>query len=238
MIEEELRRTFPGLPIRRAAADTMSKTGMLEETLALFRAGEVDILLGTQMVAKGLNFPGVRLVGVILADTGLQLPDFRAAERTFSLIVQVAGRAGRYFPDGKVIVQTLRPRDPVITRSCGLDVEGFFAAELRQREALNFPPYARLIRFTVRGREERRADAAIERLASLAGSLGPWDGDALGPAECPIGIIAGNHRRQLLLRGRSMGRLHGAARALLSLYEKGRDSRVYLEVDVDPINLL
>jgi primosomal protein N' (replication factor Y) len=238
MIEEEVRRTFPDLRIRRADADTMGKKGMLEETLALFRAGEVDILLGTQMIAKGLNFPGVRLVGVIMADTGLQLPDFRAAERTFSLIVQVAGRAGRYFPDGKVIVQTLRPQDPVITRSCGLDVEGFFAAELRQRKALDFPPYTRLIRFTMRSREERRADAAIERLASLAGCLMPWDGDVLGPAECPIGIIAGNHRRQLILRGRSMARLHGAARTLLSRYEKGGDSRVYLEVDVDPVNLL
>jgi primosomal protein N' (replication factor Y) len=238
MIEEEVRRTFPELRIRRADADSMGKKGMLEETLALFRAGEVDILLGTQMVAKGLNFPGVRLVGVIMADTGLHLPDFRAAERTFSLIVQVAGRAGRYFPDGKVIVQTLRPEDPVITRSCSLDVEGFFAEELRQRKMLDFPPYTRLIRFTVRGREARRADAAIERLAALAAPLMPRDSDVLGPAECPIGIIAGNHRRQLILRGKSMGTLHAAAAALLSRYEKGRDSRVYLEVDVDPVNLL
>ncbi|MDR0624209.1 MAG: primosomal protein N', partial [Treponema sp.] len=130
MIEEEVRATFPDLRLRRADADTAGKKGLLKETLDAFRAGELDILLGTQMVAKGLNFPGVRLVGVILADTGLHMPDFRAAERTFSLIVQVAGRAGRYFPDGKVIVQTLRPRDPVITRSCGLDVAGFFAAEL------------------------------------------------------------------------------------------------------------
>jgi primosomal protein N' (replication factor Y) len=140
MIEEELRRSFPELRIIRADADTTGKKGSLKKALESFRAGEADILLGTQMVAKGLNFPGVRLVGVVLADTGLHLPDFRAAERTFSLVVQVAGRSGRYFPDGRVIVQTLRPRDPVIVKSCALDVEGFFEAELSQREMLGFPP--------------------------------------------------------------------------------------------------
>jgi primosomal protein N' (replication factor Y) len=238
MIEEEVRNTFPDLRLRRADADSTGKKGLLKETLDAFKAGEIDILLGTQMVAKGLNFPGVRLVGVILADTGLHLPDFRAAERTFSLIVQVAGRAGRYFPDGKVIVQTLRPQDPVITRSCSLDVAGFFAAELAQRKALGFPPWSRLIRFTLRSREARRADAAMERLAALAAPLLPRGTDMLGPAECPIGIIAGNHRRQLILRGASMGSLHAAAGTLLERYEKGRDSRVYLEVDVDPVSLL
>ncbi|MDR1575785.1 MAG: primosomal protein N' [Treponema sp.] len=237
MIEEEVRRTFPELRVMRADADTTGKKGGLAETLDMFRSGKVDILLGTQMVAKGLNFPGVRLVGVILADTGLQLPDFRAAERTFSLIVQVAGRAGRYFPDGKVIVQTLRMGDPVITRSCALDVEGFFASELAQRRELNFPPYSRLIRFTVRSKDARRADEAIKRLASLALPLPPG-ADMLGPAECPLNIIAGSHRRHLILRGPQMGALHAAAGALLSRYDKGRDSRVHLEVDVDPVSVL
>jgi len=238
MIEEELGRTFPDLRIRRADADSTAKKGSLAETLDLFREGKLDVLLGTQMVAKGLNFPGVRLVGVVLADTGLHLPDFRAAERTFSLIVQVAGRAGRFFPDGKVIVQTLRMGDPVIARSCALDVEGFFNAELKQRQALNFPPYSRLVRFTIRAKDGRRADAAINRLASLAQPLLPPETDMLGPADCPIAIIAGNHRRQLILRGASMAALHAAARRLLACYEKGRDARVYLEVDIDPVNVL
>jgi primosomal protein N' (replication factor Y) len=238
MIEEETARTFPDLRIARIDADSLGKKGSLKETLDRFRAGGIDLLLGTQMVAKGLNFPGVRLVGVVLADTGLHLPDFRAAERTFSLIVQVAGRAGRYFPDGTVIVQTLRPRDPAITRSCALDVAGFFAAELAQREALGFPPYSRLIRFTVRSRDALRADKAVNRLAFLARPFLPPGADTLGPAECPIGVIAGNYRRQLLLRGPAMGPLHGAARTVLSRYEKGKDSRVYLEVDVDPVSLL
>jgi primosomal protein N' (replication factor Y) len=238
MIEEEVRRTFPELRVRRADADTAVRKNSLKDTLALFKAGGIDILLGTQMVAKGLNFPGVRLVGVVLADTGLHLPDFRAAERTFSLIVQVAGRAGRYFPDGKVIVQTLRPQDPAIVRSCALDVAGFFAAEMAQRKLLGFPPYTRLIRFTFRSREADRADRAASRLAALARPLLPRGADLLGPAECPIGVIAGNNRRQLLLRGPSMGPLHGMARTILGRYEKGKDSRVYLEVDVDPVSLL
>jgi primosomal protein N' (replication factor Y) len=238
MIEEETNRTFPDLRLRRADADTTGRKGSLAETLDIFKAGGIDILLGTQMVAKGLNFPGVRLVGVILADTGLHLPDFRAAERTFSLIVQVAGRAGRYFPDGKVIVQTLRPQDPAVLKACALDVEGFFAAELAQREMLGFPPYTRLIRFTVRSREASRADTAIQRLAKIAAPLLPSGADALGPAECPISIIAGKYRRQLILRSKTMGPLHGAAGAILNCYDKGKDSRVYLETDVDPVSLL
>jgi len=238
MIEEEVKLTFPDLRVRRADADAAGRQGALEETLASFRSGYIDILLGTQMVAKGLNFPGVRLVGVVLADTGLHLPDFRAAERVFSLIVQVAGRAGRYFPDGRVIVQTMRMGDPVIGRACAVDIEGFFESELAQREALGFPPYARLIRLSARGKDAGRTDAAIRRLGEIASGLLPRGADMLGPAECPIGTINGNHRRHVILRGKSMGALHGAARVALERYEQGRDSRVYVEVDVDPVSLL
>ena len=238
MIEEEVKRTFPDLRVSRIDTDTVSKKGVLKKTLDEFRNGEIDILLGTQMVAKGLNFPGVRLVGVALADTGLHLPDFRAAERTFSLVVQVAGRSGRYFPDGKVIVQTLRPQDPAIVYSCSLDVNGFYEAELRQRQSLFFPPYARLIRFTLRSREQKRAEKAADRLSSIAAQLLPQGADALGPAECPLEIINNSHRRQLILRSDSMGPLHSAAGIILEKYEKGKDNKVYLEVDVDPVSLL
>jgi primosomal protein N' (replication factor Y) len=237
-IEEEVRRAFPDLRVRRADADTMNSGKNLKETLEDFRNGAFDILLGTQMVAKGLNFPGVRLVGVVLADTGLHIPDFRSAERTFSLIVQVAGRSGRYFPDGMVIVQTLRPADPIITRACALDIEGFFTAEIAQRKALNFPPWTRLIRFTVRSKDGLRADRSIKRLASILQPLLPHDADMLGPAECPIGLIAENYRRHILARGKTMSTLHAAAREAVPLYDKGKDSNVYLEVDVDPVSLL
>jgi primosomal protein N' (replication factor Y) len=238
MIEEELRSAFPGLRIARVDADTVSKKGTLEQALDSFRKGEIDLLLGTQMVAKGLNFPGVRLVGVVLADTGLYLPDFRAAERTFSLVVQVAGRSGRYFPDGKVIVQTLRPYDPAIVKSCAMDIDGFFETELSQREALSFPPYTRLIRFTFRGKDAEKTDRAAARLASIAKPLLPDGADALGPAECPLGIIANQHRRQFILKGKNMGGLHAAAGAIIERYEKNKDSGVYLEVDVDPVSVL
>jgi primosomal protein N' (replication factor Y) len=237
LIEEEVQRTFPELKIARLDADTVGKKS-LKDTLDQFRSGKVDLLLGTQMVAKGLNFPGVRLVGVVLADTGLYLPDFRAAERTFSLVVQVAGRSGRYFPDGKVIVQTLRPNDPAIVLSCNLDVKGFFEEELKQREMLSFPPYTRLIRFTLRSKSPERANKAAARLGSIALPLLPPSADALGPSECPLGIISGNHRRHLILRGKSMGSLHNAARNILEQYENGKDAQVYLETDVDPVSLL
>ena len=252
MIEEEVRRSFPDLRIRRIDADTAAKkTGQpaaanenqtfknnLEETLSLFKLGMIDILLGTQMVAKGLNFPGVRLVGVVFADTGLHLPDFRAAERTFSLIVQVAGRAGRYFPESKVIVQTLRMDDPVIKYSCAMDVTGFLNSELKHRKVLDFPPYSRLIRFIIRSKEEKRADAAIKRLASFANKLIPAGVSLLGPAECPIGIINNNYRKQLILKSPSLGPIRFMTKELLFRYEKVKDPKTYLEVDIDPVSML
>ncbi|MDR1507176.1 MAG: primosomal protein N' [Treponema sp.] len=238
LIEEEVRNSFPDLKIGRVDADTTKKKGSLEQLLGAFKAGELDILLGTQMVAKGLNFPGVRLVGVVFADTGLHLPDFRAAERTFSLIVQVAGRAGRYFPDGKVIVQTLRPSDPAISRACSLDVEGFFAAELLQRSELGFPPYSRLIRFTVRSRSAEKAKRAAARLAVLVKPALPPGAELLGPCECAISLRAGSYRHQILLRGKTMGPLHKSASFLLESYGREKEAGVYVEADVDPMDLL
>ena len=237
LIEEELHRTFPDLRVRRLDADTASKTNP-EETMALFKNHGIDILLGTQMVAKGLNFPGVRLVGVIFADTGLQMPDFRAAERTFSLIVQVAGRAGRFFPDGKVIVQTLRPNDTLIKRACALDLEGFYKNELETRKMMAFPPWTRLIRLTVSSKEEARAEAAIGSIFNIACSLLPQDADILGPAECPIELLNGSHRRHIILRGRTMSTLHRCCRLTLQRYESLHDAKVHLEVDVDPVNVM
>ena len=237
-IEEELAAAFPGLRVRRADADTTARKGSLAEMLDLFRTGGIDILLGTQMVAKGLNFPGVALVGVVFADTGLHLPDFRAAERTFSLIVQVSGRAGRYFPDGKVIVQTLRPFDPAISKACALDIDGFFNAELEQRAALGFPPWSRLIRFTFRSRSEEKAGKAAARMTAIGRPLLPAGAELLGPAECPIALQAGNYRRQILLRGKDMGALHSAAARLLETYNRDKDPAVYVEADVDPVQLL
>lgn len=238
MVEEEVARRFPDLRVRRLDADTAEKKGGIEEALTLFRAGAIDILLGTQMVAKGLNFPGVRLVGVIFADTGLHLPDFRAAERTFSLIVQVAGRAGRFFPDGKVLVQTLRPFDPVIKAACALDVEGFFNAEFENRRLQNFPPYSRIIRIVARGKDSGKVGVAIARFFGLIRVILPKGADILGPSECPISLLSGNFRRQILLRGADMAALHDVCGTALEAYKRGKDPQVYFEVDVDPTQLL
>ena len=238
MIEEEVNKAFPELKTLRIDTDSTSKKGSLKKALEEFRAGKADILLGTQMVAKGLNFPGVALVGVVLADTGLYIPDFRSSERTFSLVVQVAGRSGRYFPDGKVIVQTLRPFDPAIKRACALDIEGFFEEELVMRKALNFPPYTRLIRFTLRSKDEKRASLSAARLASIAHNYLRGGTELLGPSECPVGIISGQHRRQVLLRSKTLGSMQAACGKILDEYNKGRDGKVFLEIDVDPVSLL
>jgi primosomal protein N' (replication factor Y) len=239
MIEEEIRRTFPDLSIRRVDADSVQKKGALEEILADFRARKFDVLLGTQMVAKGLNFPGVRLVGVVFADSGLYLPDFRAPERTFSLIVQVAGRAGRHYPDGTVLVQTLRPRDPLILQACALDVETFFNAELQQRKDQGFPPYSRLIRILARSRQPERAQTAVARITQIVKTHLPSNANILGPAECPLSVIAGNHRYHIILRGADMATLHSAARLALDRYQQSTPTpNTYLEVDVDPVTRL
>ena len=126
-----MKETFPDWSIRRLDADSVVRKGALESTLEEFRSGTIDVLLGTQMVAKGLNFPGVKTVGVVLADAGLNLPDFRASERVFSLIVQVAGRAGRYDPDGRVFIQTFRPDNPVIKLAAAIDMKNFYCGRTR-----------------------------------------------------------------------------------------------------------
>lgn len=237
-VEQEVRNRFPGARVARLDADAGRPVGATERILADFREGHTDILLGTQMVAKGLNFPGLRLVGVIHADTALSLPDFRAAERTFALLVQVAGRAGRYHPDGLVIVQTYRPDFPAIQAAVRADLDGFYASELRTREALAFPPAMRLVRIVARA---RNADAARQDLAALAARLrgadivGPGRADILGPVECGLAVINRQHRFQLLIRARSIGPVLSRLRPVLAGLRQ--PAGVYREIDVDPVQL-
>lgn len=244
-VEEEAARLFPDMSIARLDADATSRKGVLEKTLDDFRDGKIDALLGTQMVAKGLNFPGVRLVGVILADTTLNLPDFRAAERAFGLVTQVAGRAGRFVKGGKVIVQTYRPTSPVLRRAVAHDAIGFYSDELAIRRELQFPPYSRLLRIVLRSKDANLARATAEELAGrLARVLelakmapgGSLLVDVLGPAECPIAFIAGNARRQILLRSNEASPARAALSAALSSWSP--PSQVYLELDPDPVSLL
>ena len=237
-IEEEVQRLFPELTVRRVDTDSVRKKSRLKEILNQFHAGRIDILLGTQMVAKGLNFPGVKLVGIISADTGLQLPDFRAAERTFDLIVQVSGRAGRFHPDGRVLVQTYLPNNETIHLAARADLDTFYKKELQVRKALGFPPFTRLIRLVFRARSAARSRAAAAGFARGLADAEPGAGvvEVLGPVECPLSVIAGNHRNHLIFRSDHFRNLHTLVQRSLERFQV--PAGVYVEVDVDPVSLL
>ncbi len=235
-IENEVKAKFPNARVVRIDTDSLHHKGELQEKIAAFRNGDYDILLGTQMVAKGLNFPGLRLVGVVLADTALHLPDFRAAERTFALITQVAGRAGRFFPDGKVIVQSYSPDREAIAFAVASDTEGFYRSELQHREQLGFPPFSRLLRLVFRSAAPGAAEAAAEGAYKILCSLQEPATQLLGPAECPLEMVAANHRHQILLRGKTMQPLHRMAARFIHGYVPPHD--VHIEIDVDPVNML
>ena len=239
-IEEEVKAKFPDCSVERIDTDTLTNKTELEEKLQAFKDGKVDILLGTQMVAKGLNFPNLKLVGVILADTGLHLPDFRASERTFSLIVQVSGRAGRFFPDGKVLVQSYNPNHPAIALACCSDTEGFYSQELDIRRMTGFPPFSRLLRLVFRAPTETKAREASESaysiLKSISEKLKINAVEMLGPSECPLSMIAANYRMQILLRSEKITNLQQIVNAFVTNYKT--PSGVYTEIDVDPVNLL
>ena len=240
-IEEELSRDLPELRLARLDTDVTTRKGALRETLDRFAGGDLDVLLGTQMVAKGLNFPGVRTVGIVMADTGLSLPDFRAAERSFALIVQVAGRAGRFRTDGEVIVQTMRPEHPAIQHATRMEIDEFYREELAIRRELGFPPFARLLRCVVRSARREDAERTAESLAAAlrvqAGHEGAGtDPEILGPAPAPLERVNRSWRYQVMLRGSSAAGLTAMLRAARDQLSLPRS--VYLEVDVDPVNLL
>lgn len=233
-IEEEIRRLFPGKRVLRLDSDVARKGRVLEGILRGFREGEIDVLLGTQMIVKGLNAPGLKLVGVLFADSSLNLPDFRAAERTFALIVQVSGRAGRFLPDGEVIVQTLRPDAAAIRMAVEGRIEDFYNFELSVRKTLHFPPFCRIFRILFEGKNESRVQETSERFAYTLGKLA--GGDLLGPAVCAIARLSGRHRHHLLMRSDSFDISHAALVSVLSNFP--RQNGVRIRVDVDPGNLL
>ncbi len=235
-IEEDVARLFPSLKVARVDTDSTRKKGELQKVLKDFREGEYDILLGTQMVAKGLNFPGVRLVGIVLADSSLNVPDFRAGERTFALIRQVSGRAGRFLDDGKVIVQTFKSMVPAIKLSVEGNVPGFYEDELNMRRQLQFPPFVRLFRLVVRGKEKRKVSVMIRSIMEQLSHTEWGDSEILGPSPCPIEVIAGNHRQQLLIRTREFNKVHDALFGWHRTFEKPQG--LYIEIDVDPVSLL
>ncbi len=235
-IEAETRAKFPNARIIRIDTDVLKNKEELLNSLEDFKQGKYDIMLGTQMVAKGLNFTNLQLVGIILADAGLHMPDFRAGERTFSLITQVAGRAGRYFPDGKVIVQTYSPgREPVLY-ACQNKTSDFYDYELSQRQMLDFPPYSRLLRLVFRSFNKNLAAATSMDAVKILQANMPKGAEIIGPAECPLERVNSYWRYQILLKGTSILPLQAAARKLLFDYR--HDQNVYIEYDVDPVTLL
>ncbi|MCQ2247547.1 MAG: primosomal protein N' [Treponema sp.] len=235
-IESEVKAKFPNARITRADTDSLHHKGELQEKFDAFRKGESDIMLGTQMVAKGLNFPNLKLVGVVLADTSLHLPDFRASEKTFALITQVAGRAGRFFPDGKVIIQSYSPERDAIDFAVRGDVSGFYQRELEMRQMLGFPPYSRLLRLVFRSQQQNAAMIAAQSGANILQKRNIAGVEILGPSECPLEMVNNKHRYQILLRGQNINPLLQAARILVWGYKAPKD--VYIEVDTDPVDLL
>ena len=235
-IEAETRAKFPNARIVRLDTDALKNKEQLLTTLDDFRNGKYDIMLGTQMVAKGLNFPKLELVGVILADAGLHMPDFRAGERTFSLITQVAGRAGRYFKDGKVVVQTYSPTLEPVKYACQNQVEDFYEYELQQRQFMEFPPYSRLLRLVFRSYNKNEAEATATDAVRILEQKQTKGVEIIGPAECPIEKINSSWRYQILLKSSSVVPLQTMARSLLQDYTHNQN--VYIEYDVDPVSLL
>lgn len=236
-LEDEVKARFPEHTCERMDTDSMKAKGSHQRVLEAFHHREIDILLGTQMIAKGLDFPNVTLVGVINADTALHLPDFRAGERTFQLVAQVAGRTGRGEKGGRVLVQTLSPDHLAIRAAVRHDYEMFAHEELGVRRVLHYPPYGSMIRLVVRGPAEETTRAVAEQLAiELRGASDPQVVRVMGPAAAAIAKLRDQFRFQIQLQAASMPPLHDVvsrATNKLKLPDK-----VYLAVDVDPWDML
>ena len=232
-VEAEVRTAFPGARVARVDRDTVRRKGSLVETLARVASGDVDVLIGTQMIAKGHDFPRVTLVGVISADVGLGLADFRSAERTFQLLTQVAGRAGRGERAGEAIVQSLMPNHYSIRLACAQDYRAFFDKEIEFRRAMRYPPQVAMINVVVRGRAFEEAMDAAHDLADAA--RGGRAFVILGPAPAPLTKLRGEHRAQFFLKGTSRKAMREALQLAMSRLPK-LAKRV--SIDVDPLSML
>ena len=240
-VERVLGEEFADARIARMDVDTTSGKWAHHEILGRVARREIDILLGTQMIAKGLDFPDVTLVGVINADVGLNLPDFRASERTFQLLTQVAGRAGRGPLGGEVIIQTSLPGHYAIRFALTHDYVGFATRELEERAAPNYPPHVRLANLVLSGRDEMRVQDAATRaadwLAGLFASKGVHEVDLVGPAPCPIDRLRNRWRWHLLLKSQHAKTLGRVLRFFANRFELPT-GELRLEIDRDPVSLM
>jgi primosomal protein N' (replication factor Y) len=235
-IEDEVKRILPEARVARMDSDTTAARGSHEAILGAFGRGEIDILVGTQMIAKGLDFPRVTLVGVLMADAALSIPDFRAAERTFGLIAQVTGRAGRSERGGLVVVQAFAPAHFAIRSALAHDYTAFAERELEMRRAGNYPPYSHLVRLVLSGKKDLDVTQAAAEIRHDLEPLASEHGvDLLGPAPAPIARLAGSFRHHLLLRATRRKALRPL---LLWLAQKRLPRKVKLIVDVDPQSMM
>ena len=240
-LEVEVKARFPDSIIARMDSDTMRRPGSHQKVLSAFRAGRVNILLGTQMIAKGLDFPNVMLVGVINADGALHFPDFRAAERTFQLVTQVAGRTGRGDRGGRVIVQTYSPEHPAIQAASNHDYELFAKGEMINRMKFNYPPLGSVARIIIRGVvedvTEAVADSLVRNLEAAREALGV-EVRILGPAPPPISKLRGKYRFHVLLQSVNSAELGETIRRATASFKIADKDDVQYVVDIDPMDML
>jgi primosomal protein N' (replication factor Y) len=235
-LELMVKKLFPGRTVGRMDADSMAGKDAHAETLGAFRRGEIQILLGTQMIAKGLHFPNVTLVGVVCADTALNLPDFRASETTFQHLTQVAGRAGRGAVPGEVIIQTYAPAHPAVTAAGGQDFELFYAREIAFREELGYPPFNRFVAVTLRGRGGEAVRWYSRQFAKAVAAAAPAGIRVLGPAPAPIARLKGHYRWQVVLSGKSVPDMNAVLREATGGLKPPKG--IQIVVDADPLAML
>ncbi len=238
-LEAKLREEFPLLRIARLDRDTAKRRGSFERIIMDFGAGDLDLLVGTQMIAKGHDFPNVTLVGVVSVDAGIALPDFRAAERTFQLLTQVAGRAGRGDQSGRVLIQTYHPEHYAIALARGQDYEGFYDREIRFRGAMNYPPFTILINCLVQDEDLTKAKSYASELArELAAASSGRAMRVLGPAPAPLARIKNKYRWQVLVKARVRADARDALDlAMERLNEREIPTRA-ISIEIDPVSLM
>jgi len=232
-IEALLAERFDPMPVFRLDSDTAAGRGAHARILAGFGEAESAILVGTQMVAKGHDFPEVTLSAIVDADATLRFPDFRAGERTFAMVAQLAGRSGRGEAGGEVIVQTLAPEAPSIAQAARHDAAGFLVEEVERRRALRYPPFSHLVRIVLKSESEPRLEQAASKLAMALAETLPDDTDLLGPA--PMFRVRGKYRRRLLTKAQDREATVAAIRAVVERLAADRSLKdVAIGVDVDP----
>jgi len=236
-VEEELHQQFPTARIARLDRDTVTGKRQYESILHEFREGNYDILVGTQMIAKGHDIPNVTLVGVISADVGLGIPDFRAAERTFQLLTQVAGRAGRGNVPGIVLVQTINPDHYAVRLAAAQDYQGFYVKELAFRRALHYPPFSAMANVLVRSEQKEDAMRMSSELA-LRLTPPPEKLKIMGPAEAPVARLKNEYRYQFLIKAASRKALNELLQSLRLFAQEHKWGATALVIDVDPLSLM